>query len=109
MVFTLDDLPAGCEPQTSDLADLRPLAALAPSDLVEHFEANPQMAERVLQESYDKRYTPSTFIEETDTGYHVGWFDRERKHLQHFAEFSQAAADYLLFSFGRGRLRRPTI
>jgi len=109
MAFTLDDLPNGCEPQTSDLADLRPLASLAPSDLVAHFETNPQIAERVLQQSYDKRYTPSTFIEETDIGYQVGWYDHERKHLQHFTDFSQAAADYLLFSFGRGRLRCQTI
>lgn len=109
MVFTLDDLPTGCEPQTSDLADLQPLANLTPSDLLAHLDANPQIAQRLLQQSYDKRYTPSTFIEETDTGYHVGWYDHQRKHLQHFADFSQAAADYLLFSFGRGRLRRPTI
>ncbi len=109
MVFTLDDLPAGCEPQTSDLADLGALATLAPCDLVAHFEMNPQTAERVLLQSYDKRYSPSTFIEETETGYQVGWFDHERKHLQHFTELAEAAADYLLFSFGRGRLRRPTI
>ena len=109
MVFTLDDLPTGCEPQTTDLADLRPLATLSPCDLVAHFEAHPHIAERVLQQSYDKRSTPSTFIEETVGGYQVGWYDHERKHLQHFTDFSQAAADYLLFSFGRGRLRSPTI
>jgi hypothetical protein len=71
--------------------------------------AHAQIAKRLLQQSYDKRYAPSTFIEETADGYQVGWFDHQRKHLQHFAEFSQAAADYLLFSFGKGRLRCQTI
>lgn len=105
MVFTLDELPAGCEPQTNGLVDLQPLAALAPADLVAHLSANPQVANRVLQQSYDKRYTPSTFIEEKDGGYQVGWYDQGKKHLHRFTELSHVAADYLLFSFGRGRLR----
>jgi hypothetical protein len=105
MVLTLDDFPTGCEPQTSGLADLESVAMLPPTDLVAYFSANPQAARRVLQHSYDKRYSPSTFIEETNGGYQVGWFDGERRHLVHFAELAQAAADYLLFSFGRGRLR----
>src|SRR5438094_1498654 len=109
MVFTLDEVSTGCEPQTSDLADLQPLSTLPLSDLVAYFRANPQTAERVLQQSYDKRYTPSTFIEEAEGGYQVGWFDHERKHLRSFAEFAEAAAAYLLFSFGRGRLRCQTI
>jgi hypothetical protein len=45
----------------------------------------------VLQQSYDKRYTPSTFIEETDSGYRVGWYDHGHKHLQHFTDFFEAA------------------
>ena len=109
MVFTLDDLPASCEPQTIGLAEFEPLLTLSPDDLVAHFRANAQDAARLLQHSYDKRYTPSTFIEETNGGYQVGWFDRDQMHLQHFTEFAQAAADYLSFSFGRGRLRCQTI
>src|SRR5216117_335395 len=50
-----------------------------------------------------------TFIEETETGYRVGWYDHGHKYLQHFTDFSRAAADYLLFSFSRGRLRCQTI
>src|SRR5204863_6064254 len=105
MVYALDDLPAGCEPETNDLVDFQPLSELSPADLVAYFSANPQAADRLLQQSYDKRCTPSTFIEEASAGYQVGWFDHERRHLQHFTGFPQAAADYLLFSFGRGRLR----
>ena len=104
-MFKLDDLPAGCGLQTTGLAEFESVATLSPTDLVAYFSANPQAARRVLQQSYDKRYSPSTFIEETHGGYQVGWFDRDRAHLVHFTELEQAVADYLLFSFGRGRLR----
>ena len=108
MVITLDDVPAGCEPQTSGLEEFQSVAPLPPADLVVYFRANPQAADHLLQQSYDKRYSPSTFIEEADAGYQVGWFDHERTHVRHFTNFSEAAADYLLFSFGRGRLRCQT-
>ena len=106
MVSSLDDIPAGCELATVGLEDLQPQLTLPPDQLVSYFRVNDQIATRLLQQSCDQRYTPSTFIEETDSGYQVGWFDRERKHLRHFANLSETAADDLLFSFGRGRLRR---
>ncbi|SRR6266480_7723741 len=109
MVIALDDIPVGCEPATNGLEDFESQARLPPADLVAYFRENPQAADRVLQQSSDKRYTPSTFIEETETRYCVGWYDHGHKYLQHFTDFSQAAADYLLFSFGRGRLRCQTI
>jgi hypothetical protein len=102
-------LPTDCEAQTSGLEAFQSVAALSPADLVAYFSANPRAAHELLQQSHDKRYTPSTFIDETTDSYQVGWFDHERKHLQHYAEFSQAAADYLLFSFGKGRSRCQTI
>ena len=109
MVFALDDFPVGCEPATRGLEDFQSQATLPPSELVAYFREHPQAGESILQQSYDKRYTPSTFIEEVDAGYQVGWFDHERIHVQNFRELSEAAADYLLLSFGRGRLRCPTI
>ena|SRR5215813_3186890 len=109
MAFALDDFPEDCLPATDGLEDFKPQARLSPDDLVAFFRQNPKAADRLFQQSYDKRSTPSTFIEQTDSGYQVGWYDRERKHLRRFAEFPQAAADYLLFSFGAGRLRHQTI
>jgi hypothetical protein len=105
MISKLDDIPAGCEPATIGLEEFQLQMTLSPADLVDYFRANPHSATRLLQQSYDQRYTPSTFIEETDSGYRVGWFDRERMHVRHFGDIAEAAADYLLFSFGRGRLR----
>ncbi|MGH7982965.1 MAG: hypothetical protein ACREFF_07440 [Candidatus Udaeobacter sp.] len=109
MVFALDTLPAGCEPATLGLEDLQLQAILPPSELVAYFLEHPDVGERLLSQSYDKRYTASTFIEEIDGGYQVGWFDHDRMHVHRFSELSEAAADYLLLSFGRGRLRCPTI
>jgi hypothetical protein len=91
------------------LEDFQSQTTLPPDELVTYFRANPQAANRLLQQSHDKRYTPSAFMEETDSGYSVGWFHRDRTHVRHFMELSEAAADYLLFSFGRGRLRCQTI
>jgi hypothetical protein len=76
---------------------------------VGYFRENPKAADRVLRQSYDKRYTPSTFIERTDSGYRVGWIDHTRTHVRHVADITEAAADYLLFSFSRGRLRNEAI
>ena len=80
------------------------MAESAPIEIVAFFSSNPAAANRVLGQSYDKRYTPSTFVAEAEGGYRVGWFDGKRKHMRHFAGLPEAAADYLLFSFGRGRL-----
>jgi hypothetical protein len=108
MVFALDELPPGCRPATSGLEEFESQATLPPGDLVAYFRANPQTAKQLAQ-SYYKRYIPSTLIEEVDGGYQVGWYDHVRKYLQHFTDFSEVAADYLLFSFGRRRLRCQTI
>ena len=109
MVSALDDVPAGRAPQTGGLGEFQSVATLSPAHLVAYFRANPQVADRLpATVSYHKRFSPSTFIEETDSGYRVGWFDHERRQLRNFTEFSEAAADYLLFSFGRGRLRRSS-
>src|SRR5216117_335397 len=58
MVIALDDIPVGCEPATNGLEDFESQARLPPADLVAYFRENPQAANRVLQPSSDKRYTP---------------------------------------------------
>jgi len=80
------------------------LAQSTPAEIVTFFRSDPSAASRVLDQSYDKRYTPSTFVEEVEGGYRAGWFDGARKHIRKFSGLSEAAADYLLFSYGRGRL-----
>ena len=59
----------------------------------------------MLSESYDKRYSPSTFIMEQGDGFLVGWVSSRAGHLaeRQFSNLADAATDYLLFSLGKGR------
>jgi hypothetical protein len=68
---------------------------------------DPLLAERLLIESSDKRFTPSTFIEEADGVFSVGWYSRKRECVREFSDRANAATDYVLFSLGRGRWTPP--
>ncbi len=108
MGYEVESLLPGFKPQKTGLKEFEVLAAQQPAEIVAFFRANVETAQRVLGQSYDKRYTPSTFIEETEGGYKVGWYDHGRKNIRRFQEFSEAVTDYLLFSFGKGRLKIQT-
>jgi hypothetical protein len=54
--------------------------------------------------SYDKRYTPSSFVEEVGERFRVGWYRDAREAVQVFDTLAEAVTDYLLLSFGKGRL-----
>jgi hypothetical protein len=64
-------------------------------------------AGRLLAESYDKRYSPSTFIAEEGDEYRVGWYSNGYQCEKRFTNLADAAADYLLFSLGRKRWSPP--
>jgi hypothetical protein len=74
-------------------------------DLLNHLRTNGQDCDRLLSESYDKRFTPSTFIEESGTNYNVGLFDKNREKVKTWDNIIDATADYLLLSWNLGRLR----
>jgi len=67
------------------------------------------MAGALLFESYDKRFTPSSFIAEGGDGFKVGWFTRAAQYecVQEFSDLADAATDYLLFSLGKSRYTPP--
>ncbi len=75
------------------------------SEIADFLRANPRVAEALLHECYDKRYSPSTFITEGDGLFQVGWFSRGAgsQCVREFALLEDAATDYLLFSAGKGR------
>jgi hypothetical protein len=104
MAYDVTAIPKGCVAQLIGLQGFQSVAELPPAELVSYFRSHADAASRVLGQSYDKRYTPSTFIEQYDGGYRVGWFENERQHVRQFADISEAVADYILLSFGRGRL-----
>jgi hypothetical protein len=80
-----------------------------PAQIAEHFRTNPDQAKALLLDSYDKRYAPATFMEETGNGFRVGWYSPKegRIFVREFCALKDAATDYLLFSLGRGRWTPP--
>ena|SRR5579863_2745148 len=85
------------------------LSGLSATEVVKHFREHPEVAKELLSESYDKRFTPSTFFEGKNGGFRVGWFTRNAKYecVQEFSNLADAATDYLLFSLGRRRWTPP--
>lgn len=82
-----------------------------PMDLIRYLESHPETCEALLNNSYDKRYAPSTFIDQgKDNKYRVGWVDPRTRpvitQVRVFSTFAEAAADYVLFSWGFPRLSR---
>ena len=81
------------------------ISELPASDIAKYLREHPETARALLSESYDKRYFPSSFIDEQDDRFRVGWFSRDAKYqcIQEFSDLADAATDYLLFSLGKGR------
>lgn len=104
-----EGFPDGFRVQIIGLAAANALADLPPSELAARLRQQPEIAEALLSESYDKRFTPSSFIEEQGKGFRVGWFTTDAKYqcVQEFSDLADAAADYLLFSLGKGRWKPP--
>jgi len=100
-----DGFPGGFSAQRIQSSAANAVADLAPADIVAYFRDHPETAEALLHESQDKRFTPSSFIQEANSGFEVGWFTRKAEHecVRTFATLADAATDYLLFSLGKGR------
>ncbi len=84
----------------------RAVSELPAPDIARYFSEHPEIAKALLGESYDKRFTPSTFIIEEGNGlFTVGWLTRDARSecLKEFSHLADAATDYLLFSLGKGR------
>jgi hypothetical protein len=104
MKYRLKHVPDGCSVQIDGLNAFEPIVVKSVSEIVSHFCRDIASAHSLVSHSCDKRFTPSTYLEEISGGYEVGWYDRFRCHRQQYSDLAEAATDYLLFSFGRGRL-----
>jgi hypothetical protein len=100
-----DEFPEEFTVQRIGVAAAKAIADLQPADIVRYFRDHPKVAQELLFESYDKRFAPSSFITEESDGFRVGWFSSryEYKCVKQFCNLADAAADYLLFSLGKGR------
>jgi hypothetical protein len=104
-----EGFPAKFTVQKIGITPANAISHLSPPEIAAYFRENPLVAERLLAESYDKRYSPSTFIAEEGGAYTVGWVPRHAPSecKRRFANLADAATDYLLFSLGKGRWKPP--
>jgi hypothetical protein len=100
-----DGFPEGFKVQRIGVSAAVSIARLPPVEIVAYFGQHSETAEALLTESYDKRFTPSTFIMEKGEKFQVGWLPRHGKYqcVKEFSDLSEAATDYLLFSLGISR------
>ena len=103
------DFPKGFRVQRIGITEAIAIAELPPEQIAAYFRRNPAIADRLLSESYDKRYSPSTFITEQSEGYLVGWTSARSGYQsqRRFSKLEDAATDYLLFSLGKRRWIPP--
>jgi len=101
--------PTGFSIQGIASSEARSISNLAPADIAEYLGDHPEVAEALLHESYDKRFTPSSFITEVSEGFQVGWLTSsgESECVKRFKNVADAATDYLMFSLGKGRWAPP--
>jgi hypothetical protein len=101
-----DGFPKEFKVQRVGVTAIKAISGLPPSEIVSYFRDYPETARALLGESYDKRYTPSTFISENGDGsFRVGWLTRGAQYecVRNFEDLADAATDYLLFSLGKSR------
>jgi len=100
-----EGFPKGFKTQRIGSSAAIAISHLPPSEIAAYFRQHPEMADALLGESYDKRFTPSTFIEQKGNAFMVGWITRkaQRECVQELPNLADAATDYLLFSLGKGR------
>lgn len=98
--------PLGFRPAISGLEHLKYLMRIPVDDLIAKLELDHGLCDEVERQCDDKRYTPSIYIAGAESIFEVGWFDGgpTRKAVRSFSRRAEAVADYLLFSFGEGRL-----
>jgi hypothetical protein len=104
-----EGFPEGFKVQRIGISAAIAVSQLPAADIAKYFHEHPEVAGELLSESYDKRYTPSTFIEEKGYGFRVGWLTRSATShcVQEFSTLADAATDYLLFSLGKSRWTSP--
>jgi hypothetical protein len=100
-----EHLPTDLVEKVKERTGLENVFLFTNNDLINYLRTNRQDCDRLLSESYDKRFTPSTFIEEIGTGYSVGYFDKKKEKVKTWDNVIEATADYLLLSWNLGRLR----
>jgi hypothetical protein len=91
-----DGFPPGFKVQRIGVTSAVAISDLPGAEIARYFREHPGTAKVLLGESYDKRYTPSTFISENGDGsFRVGWFTRDAQcdSVREFQNLADAATD----------------
>jgi hypothetical protein len=104
-----EGFPEGFKVQHMGISAALEVSRLPAADIAKYFREHAEIAGALLGESYDKRFTPSSFIQERGKGFRVGWFTRDAKYqcVQEFSTLADEVTDYLLLSLGKGRWSPP--
>ena len=76
------------------------------NDLISYLKQNEKVCDNLINESYDKRSTPSSFIKEEKNQFTVGYYDNGYKGIINWSNKINAVADYLLLSWNLNRLKK---
>src|ERR1700687_1531444 len=101
-----DGFPTRFRVQRIGVTAAKAISDLPASEIATYFREYPETARALLVESYDKRFSPSSFIAEEGSGlFRVGWYSRDTGYecVREFSTLADAATDYLLFSLGKSR------
>ena len=79
------------------------------SQLLDYFKQHPDVCQRLVLDSSDKRFSPSTFVQPEKDKYIVGYVDDSyspmTRDILYFHTIEEAVTDYVLFSLGMPRLK----
>ncbi len=107
MAAANDEFPEEFTIQRVRLAAAKGLAGLQPAHIAAYFRDHPEQAKDLLSESYDKRFTPSSFMAERSAATKLLSKRAEYMCVRQFSNLADAATDYFLFSLGKGRWNPP--
>ena len=88
---------------------LKNYLSFTPTELLDYFKQHPDVCQKLVLDSSDKRFSPSTFIQQEGDKYIVGYVDDSyapmTREILYFYTIEEAVTDYVLFSLGMPRLR----
>ena len=88
---------------------LKRYISFTPAELLDYFKRHPDVCQKLVLDSSDKRFSPSTFIQPEGDKYIVGYVDDSyapmTRKLLYFYTIEEAVTDYVLFSLGMPRLK----
>ena len=96
-----EGFPEGFSVQRIGVSAAKAIADHSAPEIAAYMREHPEIAEALLTESYDKRFTPSSFITEEGNKIRVGWFTRQAQYecVQEFSSLADAAGHHQAISW----------